>query len=246
MSNSPVQGVIVTGSSRGIGRAIALRLARDGFAITVNYAGNQTAADAVVAEIVADGGQAIAVKADVSQPADVEALFDATEQAFGGVYGLVNNAGVLAVQPVAETDDATFERLFAINVRGTFNTLRAAAKRMGQGGRIINLSTSATPLRIPGYATYCATKAAVETYTAILSKELAGRAITVNAVAPGAVGTELFFEGKTQAQVDYLISVNPFKRLGEPEDIARVVAFLMSPEGEWINGQVVRANGGTA
>lgn len=245
METATTKAVIVTGSSRGIGRAIALRLAAEGYAVTVNYAGNQAAADEAVAEIAAAGGQAIAVRADVSQRDDVDRLFDATEQAFGGLYGLVNNAGVMTAQPIAETSDEAFDHLFDINVRGSFNTMRAAAKRMGQGGRILNFSTSATPLRLPGYATYCATKAAIEVYTAILSKELSGRGITVNAVAPGPVATELFFHGKTQEQVDYLISVNPFKRLGTPEDIAGVVAFLMGPEGEWINGQVIRANGGT-
>ena len=238
------RSVIVTGSSRGIGRAVAERLAADGWAVTVNFAGNRQAADEVVAGIENAGGQAMAVQADVSVAADAMRLFDETERAFGGVDALVNNAGVMSMTPIADTDDATFERMFAVNVRGTFFTLRAAAKRVRDGGRIVNFSTSATHLQLPGYATYCATKAAVEVYTSILAKELRGRSITVNAVAPGPVATELFFEGKSDEQMARLANLNPFGRLGEPEDIARVVAFLLSAEAGWVNGQVIRANGG--
>ncbi|MBA4107398.1 MAG: 3-ketoacyl-ACP reductase [Pirellula sp.] len=238
------RSVIVTGSSRGIGRAVAKRLAADGFAVTVNYAGNQKSADEAVAAIVGAGGRAVAVQADVAQAGDVARLFDETETAFGRVDALVNNAGVMSMTPIAETDDATFDRMFATNVRGTFLTLRAAAKRLRDGGRIVNFSTSATHLQLPGYATYCATKAAVEVYTAILAKELRGRSITVNAVAPGPVATELFFEGKSEEHVARLANLNPFGRLGEPEDIARVVSFLLSADAGWVNGQVIRANGG--
>ena len=238
------RSVIVTGSSRGIGRAVAERLAADGWAVTVNFAGNRQAADQVVAGIENSGGRAMAVQADVSVAADAMRLFDETERAFGGVDALVNNAGVMSMTPIADTDDATFERMFAVNVRGTFFTLRAAAKRVRDGGRIVNFSTSATHLQLPGYATYCATKAAVEVYTSILAKELRGRSITVNAVAPGPVATELFFEGKSDEQMARLANLNPFGRLGEPEDIARVVAFLLSAEAGWVNGQVIRANGG--
>ena len=172
------------------------------------------------------GGKAIAVQADVSQASDVTRLFDETEQAFGGVDALVNNAGVMSMTPIAETDDATFDRMFATNVRGTFLTLREAAKRLRDGGRIVNFSTSATHLQLPGYATYCATKAAVEVFTSILAKELRGRSITVNAVAPGPVATELFFEGKSEEQVARLANLNPFGRLGEPEDVARRGVFV--------------------
>jgi len=244
MSQKPENAVIVTGSSRGIGRAVALHLAAEGFAVTVNYAGNRQAAEEVVATITAAGGRAIAVGADVSKTDDVSRLFDETEQAFGAIHGLVNNAGVMFTKNIAETDDATFDRTFATNVRGPFLTMREAVKRLRDGGRIVNFSTSSTPLKIPGYATYCASKAAIEVYTAILAKELRGRGITVNAVAPGPVGTELFFEGKTPAQIDHLAKLNPFERLGEPDDIARVVAFLLSSEAGWINGQTIRANGG--
>lgn len=246
MSPNTARAVIVTGSSRGIGRAIALRLAADGFAITVNYAGNRVAAEEVVSQITHAGGKAIAIGADVAKPGDVVRLFDETERAFGGVFGLVNNAGVLTTKPVAETDEADFDRVFTTNVKGVFLALREAAKRLPKGGRIVNFSTSATLLRLPGYATYCASKAAVEVYTAIFAKELRGREITVNTVAPGPTGTELFFEGKSPEQVDRLAKLNPFERLGEPDDIARVVAFLLGPDGGWVNGQTVRANGGMA
>ncbi|HEX4609817.1 MAG TPA: SDR family oxidoreductase [Urbifossiella sp.] len=244
MSQTTSRAAIVTGSSRGIGKAVALRLAADGFAVTVNYAGNRTAAEAVVAQIAAAGGRAIAVGADVSKAEDVGRLFDETEKAFGGVDALVNNAGVMVTTPVAETDDATFDRVFTTNVRGVFLALREAARRLRTGGRVVNFSTSSTPLRLPGYATYCASKAAVEVYTAIFAKELRGRGITVNAVAPGPVGTELFFDGKTPEQIDRLAKLNPFERLGEPDDIARVVSFLLGPDGAWVNGQTLRANGG--
>lgn len=240
------RSAIVTGSSRGIGRAVALRLAADGYRVVVNYAGNQQSAEETVGSITKAGGEAIAVRADVSQRADVVRLFNETEQAFGSVDALVNNAGVMSMIPIAETDDDAFERMFAVNVRGTFLTLREAAKRLRDGGRIVNFSTSATHLRLPGYATYCATKAAVEVYTAILAKELQGRSITVNAVAPGPVATELFFEGKSDEQVARLASLNPFGRLGEPEDIAGVTSFLLSADAGWVNGQVIRANGGMA
>ena len=244
MAAAEQRSVIVTGSSRGIGRAVAERLAADGFAVTVNYAGNRQAADEAVAVIAAAGGRAIVVQADVSQAGDVTRLFDETEQAFGRVDALVNNAGVMSMTPIAETDDATFDRMFATNVRGTFLTLRAAAKRLHDGGRIVNFSTSATHLQLPGYATYCATKAAVEVFTSILAKELRGRSITVNAVAPGPVATELFFEGKSEEQISRLANLNPFGRLGEPQDIAGVVSFLLSADAGWVNGQVIRANGG--
>lgn len=244
MSQDTGRSVIVTGSSRGIGRAVALRLAADGFAVTVNYAGNRAAAEEVVARVAAAGGRAVAVGADVAKADDVVRLFDETERAFGRVDALVNNAGVMVTKPVAETDDATFDRVFATNVRGVFLALREAARRLPRGGRVVNFSTSSTPLGLPGYATYCASKAAVEVYTAILAKELRGRGVTVNAVAPGPVGTDLFLEGKSPEQIDRLAKLNPFERLGEPDDIARVVSFLLGPDGAWVNGQTLRANGG--
>ncbi len=235
---------IVTGSSRGIGAAIARRLAVDGFSIVVNYAGRAADADRVVGEIEAAGGRAASVQADVSNAAEVAALFDRADSAFGRVDVLVNNAGIMQTMPLADTDDALFDRTVAINLKGTFNTLRAAAKRLRQGGRIINFSTSAIGLALPGYALYCATKSAVETLTNIFAKELRGRNITVNALAPGPTATDLFLTGKSEEQIEHLAKMPPLERLGEPGDIANAVAFLAGPDGAWVNGQTLRVNGG--
>jgi len=240
------QVAIVTGASRGIGAAIAARLARDGYAVVVNYGGSAADADAVVAAIAAHGAQALAVQADVADAAAVGALFDAAIAAFGRVDVLVNNAGIMPphTPQLADTDDATFDRLFTVNVKGTFNTLRAAATRMAHGGRIVNFSTSVIGLGLPGYAVYGATKGAVEVMTQIAAKELRGKRITVNAVAPGPTATRLFLDGKTPELVERLAKAAPLERLGTPDDIAAAVAFLASPDGGWINGQVLRANGG--
>jgi 3-oxoacyl-[acyl-carrier protein] reductase len=235
---------IVTGASRGIGAAIADRLARDGMTVIVNYSGNVAPAEALVEKIEKAGGQARAHQADVSDPAAVTGMFEAAEAAFGGVDVLVNNAGIMHVAPIAENDDTFFDSHIAVNLKGTFNTLRQAAKRLRSGGRIVNLSSSVVGLLQPGYAVYAATKAGVEAMTHILSKEMRGRNITVNAVAPGPTGTQLFFEGKPQAVIDHLTNISPLQRLGQPEDIAGAVSFLAGPDGAWINGQVLRANGG--
>jgi 3-oxoacyl-[acyl-carrier protein] reductase len=235
---------IVTGASRGIGAAIAERLAADGFAVVINYAGNAALADTVVRDIEKAGGRATPVQADVSDPAAVRRLFDAAEATFGGVDVLVNNAGTMSLAKIADADDAAFDRIVAINLKGTFNGLREAANRLRSGGRIINFSTSVVGTKLERYGIYAATKAAVETLTGILAKELRGRAITVNAVAPGPVATDLFFEGKSPELIERLTKGPPLERLGTPEDIARLVAFLAGPDGGWINGQVLRANGG--
>nr|WP_314547170.1 SDR family oxidoreductase [uncultured Massilia sp.] len=237
---------IVTGASRGIGAAVAHRLAQDGFAVAVNFASKQAEADAVVAAIETAGGRAFAVQADVADSAAVERMFDAVESRFGRVDVLVNNAGVLPYVTLAETSDETFERTFAINVQGTFNTMRQAATRMNEDGRIVNFSTTVLHMAPPAYGVYVATKAAVEALTRVFSKELRGRRITCNAVAPGPVATELFFNGKSDEQVQQLAKAAPLERLGEPEDIARVVSFLAGPDAAWVNGQVLRANGGLA
>lgn len=235
---------IVTGASRGIGAAIAERLAGDGFAVVINYASSAAEADALVASLEAKGGRAIAVKADVASASDVRALFDTTERQLGKVDVLVNNAGILKMVSLAETDDELFDRTFAINTRGTFNTLREAATRLNDGGRIINFSSSTVGMNLPNYSVYIASKAAVESLTQVFAKELRGRQITVNAVAPGPVATELFFNGKSDEQVQNLAKMPPLERLGEPQDIAGVVAFLAGPDSGWVNGQIVRANGG--
>lgn len=235
---------IVTGASRGIGAAIAERLASDGFTVIVNYAGGAAAAQSVVQDIERKGGRAIAAQADVSDPQAVKRLFDSAEAAFGGVDVLVNNAGVMDNAPLAEVSDEAFDRQIAINLKGTFNGLREAAKRLRNGGRIVNFSSSVVGLYQPNYAVYAATKAAVEAMTHVLSKEMRGRSITVNSVAPGPTGTDLFLNGKPQAVIDALAKLSPLERLGEPADIAAAVSFLAGPDGGWINGQILRANGG--
>ena len=235
---------IVTGGSRGIGAAIAERLASDGFTVVVNYAGSAGEAAALVAKIEADGGKAIPARADVSDAGSVARMFDAAEAAFGGVDVVVNNAGIMKLAPIAESDDALFDSQVAVNPKGTFNVLRQAAKTLRTGGRIINLSSSVVGLLQPGYGVYAGTKAAVEAMTHVLSKELRGRNITVNAVAPGPTATALFLNGKPQELVDTIAKLAPLERLGQPEDIAGAIAFLAGPDGAWINGQVLRANGG--
>ncbi|MFM0335966.1 SDR family oxidoreductase [Paraburkholderia fungorum] len=237
---------IVTGASRGIGAAVAQRLAQDGFAVVVNYASSSAEADALVAELTAGGAKAIAVKADVSKADDVRRMFETTEQQLGKVDVLVNNAGVLKTVPLADTSDALYDQTFDINVRGTFNTLREAATRMNSGGRIVNFSSTTLALNMPGYAIYNATKAAVESFTHVFAKELRGRNITVNAVAPGPIATSLFLDGKTEEQIQTFANMAPLQRLGQPDDIASVVAFLAGPDAGWVNGQILRANGGIA
>jgi len=235
---------IVTGASRGIGAAIAERLAREGFSVVVNYSGDAAPAEALVRRIAASGGRALAAKADVGNAVAVRQLFDSAETAFGGVDVLVNNAGVMTLATVAETDDAAFDRLIAVNLKGTFNTLREAATRLRTGGRIINFSSSVVGLLQPTYAAYAATKAGVEALTSVLAKELRGRNITVNAIAPGPTATDLFLKGKPPELVDRLAKLAPLERLGQPADIAAAVAFLAGPDAGWINGQTLRANGG--
>ena len=235
---------IVTGASGGIGVAVAGRLAADGFAVVVNYAGNAAPAETLVAQIVAAGGRGVAVQADISDPDAVRRMFDAAETDFGGIDVLINNAGIMMLASIEESDDVLFDRHVAVNLKGTFNTLREASKRMRDGGRIVNLSSSVVGLLQPTYGVYAATKAAVEAMTSILAKELRGRNITANAIAPGPTATNLFLNGKPQEVIDRLSKLSPLERLGRPDDIADAVAFLAGPGGGWINGQTLRANGG--
>jgi 3-oxoacyl-[acyl-carrier protein] reductase len=235
---------IVTGASRGIGAAVAERLASDGFQVVINYAGRAEDAEAQVARIRASGGTASAIRADVSEPAAVRALFDEAERIYGGVDVLVNNAGIMQLAPIAEADDALFDRHIAVNLKGVFNGMREAARRFKSGGRIISFSSSVVGLYQPTYGIYAATKSAIEALTHVLAHEMRGRNITVNAVAPGPTGTDLFFAGKPPELIDRLSKLAPLERLGQPADIAAVVAFLAGPDGAWINGQVLRANGG--
>ncbi len=244
MPHSPSKVALVTGASRGIGAAVAQRLATDGFAVIVNYSGKAAPAEELAGRIESHGGRALAVQADVSDVDAVRRLFETAELTFGGVDVLVNSAGVMVLSPIAGTDPAQADRQIDVNFKGTLNTLREAAKRLRDDGRIINLSTSVVGLKLETYGVYAATKAAVETLTAILAKELRGRRITVNAVAPGPTATDLFLHGKSEELIARMATMNPMERLGTPEDIAAAVAFLAGADGGWINGQVLRANGG--
>ena len=244
MATSGNKVALVTGASRGIGAAIAERLARDGFTVVVNYSGNAAPAEQLAAKIEQNGGKALTAKADVSDAEAVRHMFDAAEAAFGGIDVLVNNAGIMMLSSIADADDANLDRQIGVNLKGTFNTLREAGKRLRDGGRIVNFSTSVVGAKLETYGVYAATKAAVETMTAIMSKEMRGRNITVNAIAPGPTATDLFLNGKSDELVARMAKMNPLERLGTPEDIAASVSFLAGPDGSWINGQVLRANGG--
>ncbi len=236
----------MTGASGGIGRAVARRLARDGFATVVSYVGQEAAANDTVAEIMAAGGRAIAVQADVARAADVERLFTQALEAFGRIDVVVHSAGIMTLSPIADGDLAAFDRVIATNLRGTFVVLGQAARHVAAGGRIIALSSSVIAKAFPTYGAYIASKAGVEGLVHVLANELRGRDITVNAVAPGPVETDLFLAGKTEELIDQLRKIAPLERLGQPEDIADVVSFLAGPEGGWVNAQVLRANGGYA
>ncbi|HEU0146265.1 MAG TPA: SDR family oxidoreductase [Bradyrhizobium sp.] len=244
MSNDQTRVAIVTGASRGIGTAIAERLAAAGIAVVVNYAHNQDAAEQAVARIEAAGGRAVAVRGDIAESSTAAALFDAAEQAFGGTDILVNNAGIMELGAIADTTDAVFARQVEINLVGVFRTLREAARRLREGGRIVSFSSSMVGLYQPGYGVYAATKAAVEAMTHVLAKELAPRGITVNAVAPGPTETDMFLGGKSPELLRAIAASNPFGRFGQPQEIAEVVAFLASPESSWVNAQTLRVNGG--
>jgi 3-oxoacyl-[acyl-carrier protein] reductase len=238
------KAAIVTGASRGIGAAVARRLARDGFTVAVNYQGNAGRAAAVVRDIENAGGRAIAMQADVADPRAVVKLFEACEREFGGVDVVISNAGIMRLAPIRDMSDSDFGALLDVNLKGGFFVLREAARRVRDHGRIIAISSSITLLRSPTYGPYAATKAAQEIFVNILAKELAGRMISVNAVAPGVVNTPLFTAGKTPQQIAGFAERTPHKRLGEPGDIAAVVAALCGEDGAWINGQTVFANGG--
>ncbi|WP_225823690.1 SDR family oxidoreductase [Streptomyces naphthomycinicus] len=235
---------VVTGGSRGIGRETVSRLAADGFAVVVGYAGNRDLAEAAVEDVTAAGGSAIAVRADVAEEEQVAALFEAAAAEYGGVDVVVHTAGRMYLAPVAELDLAELDALHRTNVRGTFVVAREAARTLRRGGAFIAFSTSVVGLAFPGYGAYSASKGAVEALTLVLARELRGRDVTVNAVAPGPTATELFLEGKDEETIARLAAQPPLERLGTPADIAEVVAFLASPAGHWVNGQVVRANGG--
>jgi 3-oxoacyl-[acyl-carrier protein] reductase len=237
---------LVTGGSRGIGSAVAKRLATDGFTVVVNYAGNAAAAEETVSTITAAGGTAIAVQADVADEQQIAALFDRAEEELGGVDVVVNAAGRMALSPIVDLDLAVLDELHRTNIRGTFVVAQQAARRLRAGGTFVAFSTTVVTTQFPAYGAYAASKGAVEAMILILARELRGRDITVNAVSPGPTATELFLDGKTPEQIDALAKNPPLERLGTPEDIANVVAFLTGPDGRWVNGQVLRANGGMA
>ncbi|XXJ20020.1 SDR family oxidoreductase [Desulfovibrio caledoniensis] len=238
---------IVTGGSRGIGKAISLRLARDGFAVALNYIGNKEEADRTVADIKGAGGHALAVQGDVGKPEDMERLFDRAGETFGSVDVVVNSAGIMPMLPIQEADMDVFDKVIAVNLRGAFIVLGLAAKRLERGGRIIALSSSVIAPAFPGYGPYIASKAGVEGLIRVLANEMRGHGITVNAIAPGPIGTDLFLKGKTEEQIARIGAMAPLEpRLGTPEEIAAAVAFLAGPDGTWVHGQVLRVNGGFA
>lgn len=237
---------IVTGASRGIGRAIALRLGEENFNVVLVYQRNEKMAEDAVSQISSKGGQASSFRADVSNSSEISGLFASVIEKFRRVDVVVNNAGVNTEKPIAvtETTDEEFDRIFNTNARGAFYVMREAARVLAEGGRIINLSTSVTFLALPGYSVYAGSKASVELFTKILSKELRGRGISVNAIAPGPTDTELFRQGKTAEALKRFAEMSPLERLGQPEDIASLVSFLTGKDGAWINGQVIKVNGG--
>ena len=238
------KSAIVTGASGGIGLAVAKRLAKDGLAICVHYADNPAKAESVVDEVTNAGGKAVAVQADVANAKDVEQLFRGSMDAFGGPDVVVHCAGIMPLFPIASGDVAAFDKVIATNLRGTFLVFAQAAQHVPDGGRIIAFSSSVLLKSFPNYGAYIASKAGVEGLVHVLANEMRGRNITVNAVAPGQVRTELFLKGKSDLLIAELVKMNPLERLGEPEDFARVVSFLAGPEGGWINSQVLQVNGG--
>jgi len=246
MQETTARTAIVTGASRGIGRAIAIRLAQDGFDIAVNYAGNAAKARETVAAIEGLGRRAISVQGDVASEQDMRHLFDEARKAFGRIDVVVNSAGTMSMAPIGLDSLAAFDQILATNLRGSFVVLALAGEHLEAGGRIVMLSTSVIAKSFPNYGPYIASKAGVEGLVHVMANELRGRGITVNAIAPGPVGTEMFFNGKSEEQVRQLAKLAPLERLGEPEEIAASVAFLAGPDGAWVNSQVLRVNGGYA
>lgn len=245
MADTTTRVALITGATGGIGRAVTDRLVRDGFAVAVHYAGNKSRADEAVEAIKAAGGRAITVAGDVADEEAMTAAFDATETEFGGIDVVVNTAGIMLLSPIATLDLNDLDRMHRANIRGTFVVSQQAARRVRRGGAIINFSTSVTRLQFPNYGAYAASKGAVDAMTLVLAREMRGKDITVNAVAPGPTATPLFLEGKDQAALDNLAKAAPLERIGTPEDIAEAVAFLAGP-ARWINGQILFANGGIA
>jgi 3-oxoacyl-[acyl-carrier protein] reductase len=246
MTSSSRRAALITGASGGIGKAVAKRLAKDGFDLVVHFAGNNGKAEELVAEVKQAGSNAIAIKADVAIAADVECLFKRSLDEFGHIDCVVHTAGIMPLFPISSGDVESFDKVISTNLRGTFLVLSQAAQHMTSGGRIIAFSSSVLAKSFPNYGAYIASKAGVEGLVHVLANELRGRNITVNAVAPGPTGTDLFLKGKGEALIKELTNLAPLERLGTPEDIAGVVSFLVGPDGGWVNAQVLRANGGFA
>jgi 3-oxoacyl-[acyl-carrier protein] reductase len=240
------QVAIVTGASRGIGRTVAERLGKDGFAVVVNYATSSSEAEHVASTINAEGGEAIAMQADVSNATQVEELFTQTLDKFGSVDVVVQNSGVMTLSPIVKADVAVFDKVISVNLRGTFLVLAQAAQHISSGGRIIVFSSSVLAKSFPTYGPYSASKAGAEALVHVLANELRGRNVTVNAVAPGPIATDLFLKDKTEQQIVEFTNMSPLERMGQPTDIAGVVSFLAGPNGGWVNSQVLRVNGGFA
>lgn len=246
MTASNCRTALVTGASGGIGKAVATRLARDGFNIVAHYAGNPAKADELVADVTRTGIEAIAVKADVASADEVDSLFKNALQRFTKIEVVVHLAGIMPLFPISSGDVNSFDKVISTNLRGTFLVLSQAAQHMSSGGRIMAFSSSVLAKSFPNYGAYIASKAGVEGLVHVLANELRGRNITVNAIAPGPTGTDLFLNGKGEDLIKELANLAPLERLGTPEDIAGLVSFLAGPDGGWINAQVLRANGGFA
>jgi 3-oxoacyl-[acyl-carrier protein] reductase len=246
MSDTTKKTAIVTGATGGIGHAVALRLAKDGFSITAAYAANASKANEIVGAIKSAGGSAVSVKADVNNPTEVEQLFTTASNTFGAIDVVVHTAGIMPISNIVDGDLRSFDKVIATNLRGTFIVLSQAARHVSQGGRIIAFSSSVLAKSFPGYGAYCASKGGVEALVHVLANELRGRNITVNAVAPGPTGTDLFLKGKSEETINQLSKMAPIERLGTPEDISDAVSFLAGPDGGWVNAQVLRVNGGFA
>ncbi|RLP77994.1 SDR family oxidoreductase [Mycetocola tolaasinivorans] len=246
-SNTATQGrvALVTGGSGGIGRASVLRLAADGYSLAIHYSGNRAAAEETAAAVTAAGGEAIVVGGDVADEVAMAAAFDQIEAAFGGIDVVVNTAGIMILGPIATLNLDDLDRMHRTNIRGTFVISQLAANRLRAGGALINFSTSVTRTQFPTYGAYVASKAAVESISLILARELRGKDLTVNVVAPGPTATPLFLTGKDEQTIATLSKAAPLERLGQPEDIAETVAFLAGP-ARWVNGQVIYTNGGLA
>lgn len=236
---------LVLGGSGGIGRSVIEKLAEEGYAIGIHYSSSKTNAKQLEESIVASGGQAISVGGDVANEIEMSMAFDQVEKAFGGIDVVINTAGIMLLSPIAELDLNDLDRMHRTNIRGTFVVSQLAAQRVSKGGAIINFSTSVTRSQFPNYGAYVASKAAIESISMILARELRGKDITVNTVAPGPTATPLFLNGKDEHQIQHLANAVPLERLGEPNDISEVVAFLAGP-ARWINGQVIFVNGGLA